>query len=246
MLVRIVSRKQALVQKAFSVPDVVRDLSLLLLGAEAAVFDLHRYDLFRERAFVIGHKEDALERDLHRAFDGGKGKCLIRFPRGKVFLFFQAAVAPLVHGAEEAFVDKQASAFARAARAALVSYIMHAVHAKAVRVKMLAQSFEVDGLAAFGLKYIIELDVDDGKGVGVAVLIRKGEFLAADARVCLFQRRAVQRVVQEHLEQPKTGVATSFGQLNPDRGAVFHFSLINIRRLDGQNAISILHGYSIT
>ena len=51
---------------------------------------------------------------------------------------------------------------------------------------------------------------------------------------------------REHLEQPKTGVATSFGQLNPDRGAVFHYSLINIRRLDGQNAISILHGYSIT
>ena len=232
MLVRIVSRKQALVQKAFSVPDVVCDLSLLLLGAEAAVFDLHRYDLFRECAFVIGHKEDALERDLHRAFDGGKGKCLIRFPRGKVFLFFQAAVAPLVHGAEEAFVDKQALALPRAARTALVSYIMYAVHTKTVRVKMLAQSFEVDGLAVFRLIHIIELDADDGEGVGVTVLIRKGELLAANARIGFFQRRAVQRVVQKHLEQPKTGVTVSFGQLIPDRGAVFLFGLINIRRLD--------------
>ena len=98
---------------------------------------------------------------------------------------------------------------------------------------MLAQSFEVDGLAAFGLKDIIKLDVDDGKGVGVAVLIRKGELLTADARIGFFQRRAVQRMIQEHLEQPKTGVAVSFGQLNPDRGAVFHFSLINIRPFDG-------------
>ena len=56
---------------------------------------------------------------------------------------------------------------------------------------MLAQSFEVDGLAAFGLKYIIEFDIDDGKGVGIPVLIRKGKSLAADARVCRFQRRAV-------------------------------------------------------
>ena len=215
MLVRIVARKQALVQKAFAVPDVVGDLRVLLLGAEAAVFDLHGDDFFRERAFVIGHKEDAFERDFYCAFDGGKGKRFVRFPRGEVFLRFQAAVAPFVHGAEEAFVDKQALAFPRAARAALVSYIMHAVHAKAVRVKMFAQSFEVDGLAAFRLIYIIEFDVDDGKGVGVAVLIRKGEPLAADARVCCFQRRAVQRVVQEHLEQPKTGVAVSFGQLEP-------------------------------
>ena len=160
-------------------------------------------------------------------------------------MYFQSAVAPLVHGAGKAFVDKQALAFARAARAALVSHIMHAVHTKTIRVKMLAQSFEVDGLAAFGLKYIIEFDIDDGKGVGIPVLIRKGELLTADARIGFFQRRAVQRVVQEHLEQPKTGVAVSFGQLNTDRGAVFHFSLINIRRLDGYNAISLAHGYSI-
>ena len=110
---------------------------------------------------------------------------------------------------------------------------MHAVHAKTIRVKMLAQSFEVDGLAAFGLKDIIKLDIDDGERVGVSVLIRKGEPLAADALVCLFQCRAVQRMIQEHLEQPKTGVAASFGQLNPDRGAVFRFSLINIRPFDG-------------
>ena len=51
VLVRIVSRKQALVQKAFTVPDVVGDLRVLLLGAEAAVFDLHGDDFFRKRAF---------------------------------------------------------------------------------------------------------------------------------------------------------------------------------------------------
>ena len=76
---------------------------------------------------------------------------------------------------------------------------------------MFAQGFEVDGLAAFGLIHIIEFDVDDGKGISVAVLIRKGELLAADARIGFFQRRAVQRVVQEHLKQPKTGVAVPFG-----------------------------------
>ena len=122
---------------------------------------------------------------------------------------------------------------------------MHAVHAETVLIEVFAKSFEVDWFAVFRLKHIIELDVDDGKGVGVAVLIRKRELLAADARIGFFQRRAVQRVVQEHLEQPKTGIAVSFGQLNPDRGAVFHFSLINIRRFDGQNAISLVHGYSI-
>ena len=63
---------------------------------------------------------------------------------------------------------------------------MHAVYAETIRVKMLAQSFEVDGLAAFWFIHIIEFDVDDGEGVGVAVLIRKGKFLAADARVCFF------------------------------------------------------------
>ena len=199
MFVRIVARKQALVQKAFAVPDVVRDLRFLLLGAERAVFDLHGDDLFRERAFVIGHKEDAFERDIYCTFDSGKGKRLIRFPRSEVFLFFQAAVAPFAHGAGKTLVDKQALTFARAARAALVSYIMHAVHAKAVRVKMLAQGFEVDGLAAFRLKYIVELDVDDGKRVGVSVLIRKGKPLTADVRVCFFQRRAVQRMIQKHL-----------------------------------------------
>ena len=145
----------------------------------------------------------------------------------------------------KAFVDKQALALPRAARAAFVSYIMHAVHAETVRVKMLAQCFEVDGLAAFGFIHIIEFDIDDGKRVGVAALIRKGKSLAADARVCFFQRRTIQRVVQEHLEQPKTGVAVSFGQLNPDCGAVFHFSLINIRRLNVQYPISLVHGYSI-
>ena len=36
MLVCIVARKQAIVQKALAVPDVVRDLRLLLLGAESA------------------------------------------------------------------------------------------------------------------------------------------------------------------------------------------------------------------
>lgn len=180
---------------------------------------------------------DAFERNFYRTFNRGKGKCLVRFPRGEVCFGFQAAVAPLVHGAEEAFVDKQALALPRAARAALISYIMHAVHAETVLIEVFAKSFDVDWFAVFRLKHIIELDVDDGKGVGVAVLIRKRELLAADARIGFFQRRAVQRVVQEHLEQPKTGVAVSFGKLNPDRGAVFLFLSINLTGFYGDYAV---------
>ena len=173
MLVRIVSLEQALVQKTLAVPDVVGDLCFLLLGTESAVFDLHRNDLFREHALIVRHKEDAFERDIYCAFDGGKGKRFIRFPRGEVCLRFQAAFAPLAHGAEEALVDKQTLALPRAARAALVSYIMHAVYAKTVRVKMLAQSFEIDGFAVLRLIDIIKFYVDDGKGISVTVLIRK-------------------------------------------------------------------------
>ena len=88
---------------------------------------------------------------------------------------------------------------------------MHAVYAKAVRIEMFAQGFEVDGFAAFGLIHIIELNIDDGESIDVCVLVRKGKLLAADARVCLFHRRTVQRIIQEHLEQPKTGVAVPFG-----------------------------------
>ena len=108
---------------------------------------------------------------------------------------FQAALAPFTHGALQAFVDKKAFTFARTARAALVPYIVNAVQIKAVCIEMFPKGFEVDGFAVIRLIDIIEFYVDDGESIGITELVRKGKFFAADALVCLFKFRAVQRSV---------------------------------------------------
>ena len=95
----------------------------------------------------------------------------------------------------QAFVDKKAFAFARTARAALVSDVTDAVYTEAVCIEMLPKGFEVDGFAVIRLIDIIEFYVDDGESIGITELVRKGKFFAADALVCLFKFRAVQRSV---------------------------------------------------
>ena len=108
---------------------------------------------------------------------------------------FQTAFAPFTHGALQPLVDKKAFAFARTACAALVSDVMNTVQIKAVCIEMLPKGFEVDGFAVIRLIDIIEFYVDDGESIGITELVRKGKFFAADALVCLFKFRAVQRSV---------------------------------------------------
>ena len=88
---------------------------------------------------------------------------------------------------EKSFVDKETFPLARAARTALVSNIPHVIHAKAVLVKILAQCFKVNRLAAIRLVCIVERNVDDGEGVGVSALIEKGELFAAEFGIDLLQ-----------------------------------------------------------
>ena len=158
---------------------------------------------------------------------------------------FQAAFAPFVHGALQAFVDKKAFAFARTACAALVSDKMNAVYTKAVCIEIFTKGFEVDGAAVLLFIDIIEFYVDDGESIGITELVRKGKLFAADALVRLFKFHTVQRNIQQNFEQPKIGVAFIFGQFIPDRNAVFLFLLVNICRLNGQYPISLSHGYIV-
>ena len=117
------------------------------------------------------NKENTIERNIYRAFDTAERKCLVRFPRGEVFLRFQAAFAPFTHGAGKTLVDKKAFAFARTASAALVSDVMNAVYTKAICIEMLPKGFEVDGFAVFRFIDIIKFYVDDGESIGVTVLV---------------------------------------------------------------------------
>ena len=110
---------------------------------------------------------------------------------------------------------------------------------------MFPKGFEVDGLAALRLIDIIEFYVDDGESISVTELIRKGKLFAANALVGLFKFYTVQRIVQQHFEQPKIGVAFIFGQFIPERNAVFLFLFINIRRFDGQYPISLSHAFIV-
>lgn len=145
----------------------------------------------------------------------------------------QPARAPLRHVIEKSFVDKETFPLARAARAALVTNIPHAVNAKAALIEVFTQGFESNGLAALSFISIIKLDIDDGEGISIAALIEKGELPAAELGIHPLQLPQIETIVQLIFEQPKIGVALPLGQLVPDSNAIFPLRLIYIRRLDG-------------
>ena len=77
---------------------------------------------------------------------------------------------------------------------------MTSVHIKAVCIEVFAKGFKIDGIAAFGLENIIELDVDDGESIKIFILILKRKLFAADALKCFFKFFAVQRIVQKNFK----------------------------------------------
>ena len=107
MPVRVVFLKNTLIQQTFAVPNVVGDLCFLLFGTEFSVLHFDRDYLVRKSTFIIGNKEDAVQRYFYRTFDAAERKSPIRFPRGKICLRFQSAFAPFGHSTLQTFVYKK-------------------------------------------------------------------------------------------------------------------------------------------